>query len=84
MLAITRKLNEKIHINDEIIIQVLEIRSKNVKIGINAPSHFLIFRGELYDKILDTNKEMVAANITNDDVQTFLGSNSKPNNKKEE
>lgn len=74
MLAVTRKAKEKIHINDDIVIHILEIKSKSVRIGIEAPPSYLIFRGELYDKITDSNKEMVAADFDMDDVKKFLQS----------
>lgn len=76
MLAVTRKVGSKIHINDDIVIQVLDIKSKSVRIGVEAPPSYLIFRGELYEKILDTNKEMVAADFNADDVKAFLQSKS--------
>ena len=72
MLAVTRKSQERIHINDDIVIHVLDIKSKSVKIGIEAPPNYLIFRGELYEKILDSNKEMIAADFNSDDVRAFL------------
>lgn len=74
MLAVTRKVNEKIHINDDIVIQVLDIKSKSVRVGVEAPPNFLIFRGEIYEKILESNKEMIAANFNSDDVRAFLKS----------
>lgn len=72
MLAVTRKENEKIHINDDIVIHVLEVKSRSVRIGIQAPPSYLIFRGEIYDKIIETNKEMIAANFNEDDIKHFL------------
>jgi carbon storage regulator len=72
VLAVTRKVKERIHINDDIVIHVLDIKSKNVKIAIEAPPSYLIFRGEIYDKIVETNKEMIAANFDADDVKAFL------------
>lgn len=77
MLAVTRKLNERIHINDDIVIHVLDIKSKNVRIGIAAPPTYLIFRGEIYDKIIETNKEMIAASFGEDDIKTFLKTKEK-------
>lgn len=77
MLAVTRKLNDKIHINDDIVIHILDIKSKSVKIGIEAPKNFMIFRGELYDKILESNKEMVTADFNADDVKAFLDTQDK-------
>lgn len=80
MLAVTRKAGERVHINDDIVIHVLDTKSKSVRIGIEAPPNYLIFRGEIYDKILDSNKEMIAADFNADDVKAFLktkGSNPK-------
>lgn len=72
MLAVTRKAGERIHINDDIVIHVLDIRSKNVKIAIDAPSDYLIFRGEIYDRIVESNKEMISATFDDSDVAAFL------------
>lgn len=80
MLAVTRKAKERIHINDDIVIHILETKSKSVKIAIDAPSDYLIYRGEIYDKIVETNKEMISANFGDDDVKAFL--NKKKGNKK--
>lgn len=74
MLAITRKVNESIYINDNIVIRILDLRSKNVKVGIDAPPHYLIFRGEIYNKVRHTNIEMIASDFGQDDVKAFLKS----------
>lgn len=84
LLAVTRKVKDKIHINDDIVIHILDIKSRNVRIGIEAPPNYLIFRGEIYEKILDTNKEMIAADFTTDDVKAFLGAKGKANKPKEQ
>ena len=47
MLVLSRKINERIQIGDEITITVVRISDGNVRIGINAPSHLLILRDEL-------------------------------------
>jgi carbon storage regulator len=72
MLAVTRKETDKIHINDDIVIHILEIKARSVRIGIQAPPSYLIFRGEIYDKIIETNKEMIAASFNEDDIKSFL------------
>lgn len=77
MLAVTRKVKDCIHINDDIVIHILDIKSKTVKIGIEAPPSYLIFRGEIYSKIVETNKEMIAANFDADDVKAFLKNKGK-------
>lgn len=55
MLVLTRKVNEKIKIGDDIIISILEIGKGGVRIGIDAPKSVLVHRQEVYDKIQEEN-----------------------------
>ena len=61
MLALSRKKNEAIIINNNIEITVLEVKGDQVKIGISAPKEIPIYRKEVYIQIQEANKE--AANI---------------------
>jgi len=56
MLILTRKLGESITIGDDIKIQVLEIKGKQVRLGIDAPRTYTIHREEIYQRIQDENK----------------------------
>jgi len=56
MLILTRKLGESITIGDEIKIQVLEIKGKQVRLGIEAPKKYSIHREEIYQRIQEENK----------------------------
>jgi carbon storage regulator len=51
MLILSRKIGEAIIIADEIEIRVLAIKGQQVKIGIDAPQHYEIFREELWLEI---------------------------------
>ena len=51
MLALARKVNESIILNDNIEVTVLEIKGDQVKIGINAPKDVPIYRKELFVQI---------------------------------
>ena len=51
MLVLTRKVNEKIKIGDDVIISVLEIGKGGVRLGIEAPQSVSVHRQEVYDKI---------------------------------
>ncbi len=59
MLALARKVNESIIINDNIEVTVLEIKGDQVKVGINAPKSVPVYRKELYIQIQQANKDAV-------------------------
>ena len=51
MLILTRRVNERILIGDDIIVQVNSIDRGQVKLGISAPENVSIHREEIYDRI---------------------------------
>jgi len=51
MLVLTRRTNESLVINDNIIITVLGMEGDKVKLGIVAPKEIAILRQELYQAI---------------------------------
>ena len=57
MLILTRKVNQKLIINDNIEIVILESYKNTVKIGVNAPSNVQIYREEIYNEIKKSNKQ---------------------------
>ena len=57
MLILTRKVNQKLIINDNIEVVILESYKNSVKIGINAPSDVQIFREEIYTEIKKSNAQ---------------------------
>lgn len=61
MLVLTRKLGESIAIDDHIKITVVQIKGKQVRLGIQAPRETKIHREEVYSAIQDSNKEAGAA-----------------------
>ena len=61
MLALSRKKDEAIIINDDIEITVIEIKGDQVKLGISAPKSVPIYRKEVYAQIQEANKEAVAS-----------------------
>ena len=60
MLALSRKKNEALIINNNVEITILEIKGEQVKIGISAPKDVPIYRKEVYAQIQDANKEAVS------------------------
>lgn len=51
MLVLSRKKNESIVINNDIVITVVEIRSDKVRLGIVAPKNVPVHREEVYHAI---------------------------------
>ena len=70
MLALARKLNESIIINDNVEVTVLEVKGDQVKLGINAPKSVPIYRQEIYKQIQESNAK--AADIRDPKALTDL------------
>ena len=56
MLILSRKINEKIMIGDDISISIIEIRGDQVRIGVDAPKTVKVFRREVFDAIKAENQ----------------------------
>ena len=63
MLVLTRKLGESIAIDDHIKIVVVQIKGKQVRLGIKAPKETKIHREEVYQAIQDQNTEAAQSDI---------------------
>ena len=61
MLALSRKKDEAIVINDDIEITVIEVKGDQVKLGISAPKSVPIYRKVVYAQIQNANKEAAAS-----------------------
>jgi len=69
MLILSRKKGEAISIGKDIVIRVVGIEGDNVKLGIDAPKNMKILRTELYEEIIDENRE--AAKVSDEVLQAF-------------
>ncbi len=63
MLVLTRKLGESIAIDDHIKIVVVQIKGKQVRLGIKAPKETKIHREEVYKAIQDQNQEALESDM---------------------
>lgn len=77
MLILTRKINQKLIINDNIEVVILDSSKNSVKIGINAPSNVQVFREEVYREIKKSNEQ-----AHNTDIDTIASLNVKNANVK--
>lgn len=57
MLALSRKKNEALVINNNVEITILDIKGDQVKIGIQAPKEVPVYRKEVYLQIQQANKD---------------------------
>lgn len=72
MLILTRKAGESITIGDgTITVNVMEIKGRQVRLGINAPPDTPIHRQEIFDKIKEANQ--MATDTDTSDLDRFDG-----------
>ena len=74
MLILGRKEKETIMISNDITISIENITKGMVKIGINAPKDIIILRGELKDRIIQSNLKAtnLATNTQLKDISKLL------------
>jgi carbon storage regulator len=53
MLVLSRKKNESIIINENVVITVVDVRGDKVRIGIEAPRDVTVHRQEVLESILN-------------------------------
>ena len=72
MLVLSRKTNESLVIDGKIFLNILRLEGDSVKVGVVAPKDVSVFRKEIYDEILESNKA-AAAVPAKKDLQVILG-----------
>ena len=73
MLILSRKVDEKIKIGDNITITLIEVRGDQVKIGVEAPKNVKVFRQEVFNAIQTENREAAANSQTLEALSKLLG-----------
>lgn len=61
MLALSRKKNEALVINNNVEITILDIKGEQVKLGIKAPKEVPIYRKEVYLQTQRANEDALAS-----------------------
>lgn len=57
MLCLGRRVGEEIHLSNGVIIRVLKVKDGRIRVGIEAPEHIKIWRGEIESEIIGTTLE---------------------------
>jgi carbon storage regulator len=52
MLVLTRKVGERIHIGNSIVVTVVRVQNDKVRIGIEAPPEVGVHREEVYRRVV--------------------------------
>ncbi len=61
MLILTRRIGEKLIIDDDIVLTVLAVKGSQVRIGVEAPENIGIYREEIYKRI-QSERDQAASN----------------------
>ncbi|MDB4973019.1 MAG: carbon storage regulator, CsrA [Myxococcaceae bacterium] len=63
MLLLKRRVGESIVIGGSIRVSVVEVRGGSVRIAIDAPSEFAVYRAELLEKLGEENARAVGSHV---------------------
>jgi carbon storage regulator len=72
VLIFTRRIGEEIRIGNDIRVRIVDIKGKQVRLGIEAPPEVIIHREEIYLRI---NEHVNHAVETGKQVETWPGNN---------
>ena len=70
MRILSRKIDQKIRIGDNIVLTIIDIKGDQVKIGVEAPNDVKVFRQEVFSAIQSENK--AANQISMEQLQKLL------------
>jgi carbon storage regulator len=59
MLVLSRKPNESVCINDNVVVTVVSIQGDRVRLGIEAPREMPVHRKEVYERIQNRDGPMI-------------------------
>lgn len=63
MLILTRKPGESLYIGDNLKVTIVEIKGNQIRVGIDAPPEYRIYREEIYLAILEENKKAAETGV---------------------
>lgn len=79
MLVLTRKIGEGIAIGDDIKIVVMQIKGKQVRLGIKASASTVVHREEVYQRIQEENRNASYSQVASvDQASDIMEENELP------
>jgi flagellar assembly factor FliW len=75
VLILTRKIGESIIVGDNIRVVVLEVRGRQIRLGIEAPPEIVVLREEIAQRLVNDN--LKAASFNFQDAQSALNAFAK-------
>ena len=61
MLRITHRASERVMLDDDVIVEIMEIRGQTIRLGIDAPRSLPIYREEIWLEVKRENEEAARA-----------------------
>lgn len=71
MLVLSRKKGQSIMIGHDIEISVIDVQGEQVRLGINAPRNVTIHRKEVFEEIIQENRQAAATSISPDAIRSI-------------
>ena len=71
MLILTRKIGEAVAIGDEVEVRVVEVKGRQVRLGITAPAALAVHREEVFQRIKEQNRR--STDIAPGDLAALTG-----------
>jgi len=78
MLVLSRHRDETIMLGDDIELTVVDIRRDKVRIGITAPAHIPVHRKEVYDAIMEENRQAMGLQDPSKELPSGIQGTSLP------
>ena len=73
MLVLTRKPGEAVRIGRDLVITIKEIRGKQVRLGIEAPASVPVYRQEIYEALMESNRQAIVPEQLSGDLLELIG-----------
>lgn len=72
MLVLSRKMGERIHIGEEIFVEVRRVAGNRVTLAVCAPKEVRILRGELFESPVSTDVLDDEAPVSESSIDTVI------------